>query len=284
MSLKQIFCRSGYGIFLFCSLLLWSHVQAQTQTKIVTLSPVVAEWVSEILGKEEAEKEMVGVSEYSNYPQYLERVPTVGPYPQIQEEKVLRLKPTLVIASSEYNRVEQIEKLKKLKLNIVILPKEKFNEMEPWIKLLGDALHQPEKAKVAIEKWKNGIRIIDTKMSMAKIQNKRAFIQVQDNPIIAVGGDGFLNDAFEKIGYQNIYKDLKQAYPKISRESVLKENPDYIFILDLVQKEDEFKKSKQKWENYKELQAVQNGAIKMISGNDFARCTLRLLKALQQII
>ena len=94
----------------------------------------------------------------------------------------------------------------------MILPKEKFNEMEPWIKLLGDALHQPEKAKVAIEKWKNGIRIIDTKMSMAKIQNKRAFIQVQDNPIIAVGGDGFLNDAFEKIGYQNIYKDLKQGF------------------------------------------------------------------------
>ena len=268
----------------FFSVFFVTSVRADEATRYVTLSPVIAEWVSEILGQNEIEKKLVGVSEYSQYPKFLEKIKTIGPYPQIQVEAVLKLKPTLVLASSEYNRADQIEALKKLKLKVEVLPKETFSEMEAWILKLGQAISEPEKAKLAAKKWKQGIQYLETKLSMNTPRLKRVMIQVQDSPLIVVGGDSFLNEAFEKIGFQNIFKDMKQAYPKVSRESVLKENPEAIFILDLMVHEDEFAKTKVKWENYKKLKAVEDQQIKTIPGDDFARCSLRLLRGLQKLI
>jgi iron complex transport system substrate-binding protein len=243
--------------------------QAFAWNRIVTLNPMVSEWVAEIIGNEQAKKKLVGASEYSNYPEWVNQVPTVGPYPQIQIEKVLSLHPDLVIASIEYNRPDQIEKLKQLKLNVITLPKESFLEMDKWILELGKFLKEDQAASVLAEDWNKSLR------ELKAIRNKkRAFFQIQFLPLISVGGESFLNDSFKLLGFENIFEKIPQAYPKVSREAVLEKNPEKVFVFEMVKDHEDLEKIKLAW---------KKSDVQVLSGDDFSRCSRRLLRALKGI-
>ena len=223
------------------------------------------------------------MSEYSQYPEYLNGKEEIGPYPRINIEKVASLRPDLVLASSEYNLPDQIEQLKRLKLPDRILPAEKFSEMSAWILNLGEVLQEPKGALQAKNNWEEGIKALQLKRKQHLSSEKRILIEVQHSPLISVGGASFLNEAFLLVGDQNVFKDLKQAYPKVSKEAVLKENPDAIFILTLMGQENDFKTAADDWKSFPSLLAVKNHEIHSIPADDFARCSLRLLKALKQL-
>ncbi len=250
--------------------------------RIVTLAPVLSEWTAIILGEKAANDKIVGVSEYSQYPDFLKKKTEVGPYPRINIERVAALHPDLIIASSVYNRLDQIEQLKRLHLPVRILKAEKFSEMGTWIESLGEVLGEKAGALKAKKEWDDGVSAIRRKAG-PRVRQRRVFIEVQHQPLISVGGESFLSDAFGLAGYQNVYKDLKQDYPKVSKESVLKENPQVIFVLSLMGDQADFKSVEKDWQNFPSLTAVSTKQIHPISADDFARCSLRLLKALKEL-
>jgi iron complex transport system substrate-binding protein len=253
------------------------------EVRIVTLTPSIAEWSAEILGKDQALKVLVGVTEFSDYPAELKKIDRVGPYPQLNIEKIASLKPTLVIASSESTRTDQLEKLKRLHLPIEVMPAENFNSMEAWIKKLGQVLHEEKGGSAAAKKWSDGVTELKLILQKKKVQPRRMMIEVQDQPLMVVGGDSFLNPGFLLLGYRNIFADLKQSYPKVSREAVLKENPEVIFIMDFSGNPEDFKRAAEPWKKFAGLAATQKDQIRVISGDDYARCSLRLLNALKQL-
>lgn len=242
---------------------------AMAWNKIVTLNPMVSEWVAEILGNDRAKKVLVGASEYSNYPKWVSGIPTVGPYPQIQIEKVLSLHPDLVIASSEYNRPDQIEKLKQLKLNVLSMPKENFTEMGKWILELGKVLSEEQSARFLAEDWSKSL------LELKTVKNKKkAFFQIQFLPLITVGKDSFLNESFKLVGFENIFESIPQSYPKVSKESVLEKNPETVFVFEMVKDHEDLETIKMSW---------KKSEIQILNGDDFSRCSRRLLKALKGI-
>ncbi len=247
--------------------------EAFASKKIVILAPVISEWTAEILGQEQTLKQVVGVSEYSHYPDYLKKIQTIGPYPQLHIEKIASLHPDLVLGSSESNLSEQIEKLRRLHLNVVLLKKETFQGMSEWIKELGKALEADASATQVAKHWLLAVGKLKVKHHPAK----RMLIEVQDEPLITVGGGSFLNDAFSSVGYQNIFSALPQSYPKLSREAVLKEKPDVIFVMNVMGSDDSFEISKAKWKRFLKSDVIS------ISADDFARCSFRLLKGIEAL-
>jgi ABC-type hemin transport system substrate-binding protein len=244
-----------------------------TYSRIITLAPVLSEWTAEILGQAESEKKLLAVSEYSLYPAYLKKIPTIGSYAVLNVEAIARLKPDLIIASSEYNRPEQLDQLKRLHLPIEILPGEKFAAMPDWIRALAHLLHSESAGKSLAKRWEIEVKTLASK----KAKTVRFFLEIQHQPLITIGGTSFLNDAFAVIGYENIFHSLSQAYPKVSKESVLKENPDLMLIMDLSGAPSEtFKTAEGDWKKY-------GKTSKMISDDEFARCSFVLLKALGKL-
>jgi ABC-type Fe3+-hydroxamate transport system substrate-binding protein len=79
------------------------------------------------------------------------------------------------------------------------------------------------------------------------------------------------------VGYENIFKTLAQAYPKVSKEAVLKKKPDQIFIMDLTGNAADFVESKADWKKY-------GYDAKIVSGDEFARCSFLLLKGLRGLL
>jgi iron complex transport system substrate-binding protein len=251
-------------------LLLVSSNLAVASSRIISLNPMISEWSAQILGKDRALKTLIGASEYSHYPDYLKTVPTVGPYPSLQVEKILSMKPDLVIGSVEYNRPDQIEKLRKLKINIRMLPKEEFRNMGKWILELGEILGEKSAAKRLSDDWNR---------RAAGLANhgapKKVFHQIQFQPLITVGSASFIHDVFEKIGYLNVFSHLNQAYPKVSKEAVLAQSPDVVLVFEMVANAEDRRKISDAWRNSKVL---------FLSGDDFARCSPRLLSAVERMM
>ncbi len=238
--------------------------------RIVVLNPMIAEWSAEILGKEKTLKKIIGTSEYSNYPSYMKSVAAIGPYPNIQIEKILSLHPDLVIASSEYNRIDQIEKLKKLKLNVVTLPRESFHQMEKWILELGAALGEETAAKTVVLSWKKDLQEIKAPQK----KTKRAFFEIQYQPLITVGRDSFVNDSFKLVGIENIFETMPQSYPKVSKEAVLAKKPEIVFVFEMVKESEDLEKIKSTW---------KQSRVHILNGDDYSRCSPRLLKAIKGV-
>jgi ABC-type Fe3+-hydroxamate transport system substrate-binding protein len=262
--------RSPFLFFLMIGLwmMLWGN-PAHAIERIVALNPMVAEWAAEILGKEKALKKLVGASEFSHYPEFMKTVPTVGPYPNIQAEKVLSLKPDLVIGSVEYNRPEQIEKLVRLKLNVKLLPKEEFSNMKPWLISLGQMIGEEKKASDLATQWNQRI----LKLTHHG-KTKKVFLQIQFEPLITVGSSSFLNEIFKMIGFENIFQDVNQSYPKVSKEAVLEKRPDEVFVFEMVKNQEDLARVSKTWKKSK---------ITILNGDDFARCSFRLLNAAERL-
>jgi ABC-type Fe3+-hydroxamate transport system substrate-binding protein len=252
---------------------------AAPPTKIVALTPSLAEWTSEILGQDKTLDRLIAVTEYSNYPEYVSKVKTIGPYPKINIELVLKLKPDLVLAIEGLNSEDQLKQLERLNLKVIRFPQERFFILSEWIRSLGKELGESTAANRIADEWQNRLE----QLKLKKKNKLKVFVQIQDEPLVTVGSDSFLNDAFISIGYHNVFSDLKSGYPKVSRESVIERNPDKILILDLTGKNNEFEGFKKKWRQFISIEAVRRNQVTVISGDDFARCSFRLLRAIQDL-
>lgn len=256
-------------IFIFFTLSFLSQQSALGGERIIALNPMVAEWSAVLLGKEVVLKRMVGASEYSRFPDYLSALPTIGPYPHPQIEKIISLKPDLVLGSEEYNRQEDLGRIRKLGIPVMVLPKESFLGMPEWILGLGKILGAEPRAEKEARKWKSSMERL---RSIGK--GKRLFFQIQLDPLITVGSESFLNQAFHHLGFLNIFSDLKLSYPKVSREAVWIRNPESIMVLEMIRDPLERTRVKQAWKNTE---------IQFLDGDDFSRCSPRLLAALEKL-
>jgi ABC-type Fe3+-hydroxamate transport system substrate-binding protein len=250
--------------------------------RIITLSPNLAEWTAEILGPNAMMASVVGVSDYSNYPSWVSKIPSIGPYPKINIEKIIALKPTLILALQGSNSDDQLKQLERLKLKVVRLSQEDLSTLTVWIEKLGSALNQPERAKTVAGRWSQELE----KIKLLPKKNKTIFIQIQDDPLVTTGSESFLSQALQWVGYKNIFSDLNVGYPKVSRESVIERNPDEIIILDMLKTNDPSELNADRinrWKVFSTLSAVKKNKIRIVSGDDFARCSFRLLQAIQSL-
>ncbi len=261
--------------------------------RIVALNPLLSEWTAAVLGDDYSRTAIVGVSEYSHHPALLKSIPTVGPYSLVNIERVAALKPDLVLASEEYNRPDQLEQLRRLRLNLRVLPKERFAGFGEWITKLGDALGEPAGAKRERERWEKTLQETLAQAGpagasgpngSAAIKNNRSYlIEIQAEPLITAGKQSILTEALGAAGFRNVFDDLDSGYPKVSIEAVLRRNPEWIFVLTHGGEEATLAVAKKRWARFRALRAVRAGRVVALSGDDFARCSLRLLNALKQL-
>lgn len=247
--------------------------------RVVSLAPVISEWTAEILGPARVKASLIGVSEFSDYPESVQGIQTVGPYPRLNIEKIASLRPDLVLASAEYNLKPQLDQLMRLKLQVKVLPKERFRNFGPWIRELGTALGEPKGAKMAEARWKKAFYDLGAKRK----SRIRYFLEVQHAPLIAVGGGSFITEALARVGFDNVMGDLQSGYPKVSLESVIARRPEAIFVLDHGKGGSDFESARTDWARFPSVPAVSKGRIEILPGDDFARCSLRLLIALKRL-
>lgn len=186
--------------------------------KIISLVPSITKTLFD-LGLDH--HDLVGRTKFCIHPaEKLKDIPIIGGTKNINIDKILALKPDLIIANKEENVKEQVEELAQyFRVWVSDIANLKDNENFLWE--LGMVLKKRSEA----EKINKEITAIFDNFKENK--PKKAAYLIWQNPLMTIGGDTFINEILEKIGFENIFKDHKR-YLEINLEDI--KNADYLFL------------------------------------------------------
>ncbi|HQJ95322.1 MAG TPA: helical backbone metal receptor [Syntrophorhabdaceae bacterium] len=220
---------------------------------IISLSPVITEGLY-LLGMGD---NIIGVTIYCQRPSQAKDKQKVGSVVDVNVEKIVNLKPDIVFAMSHTN-TKDIKKLRDTGINVITfdIPKT-FERLCEIFLALGKTIGKEKEAIHIVNASKR--KVSDIRKKTSGLQKQKVFIQIGAKPLFAATDDSFVNDYIEFSGGINIFKDAGSGL--ISREEVLKRNPDIILIATMgVAGKDEQKI----WHRYKMINAVWNNRIYLV--------------------
>lgn len=194
--------------------------------RIVVLDPATVEMIY-MLG---AEDKIVGVANLERSKVWPEekvaKLESVGTFIKPSLEKIIALKPDLVITSAltddnlnnglKSNNIEA----KRIQANSI---EEIFTNFMEVAKMLGK---ENEANKIIAEKRAK----LEEIKKMAAINKKGLFV-MSASPLMVFGNDNLPNDIMKLLNIKNIAENQKGRNPIVTPEFIIKENPDMIITL-----------------------------------------------------
>jgi iron complex transport system substrate-binding protein len=193
--------------------------------RIVTLSPAIAEIVSG-LGET---RDIVGVSDYTLYPETLSLRPKVGGYTTLSLERTLALKPTLVIGLEHQKTF--LSKLEHFGIRTKALQLESTQEIKSSIFQLGELLQHPQEARGLIEAIDYAKENAPRNEDNASVLIVFASSSSLSRGVYVAGHDLFFEEILESCGTHNAYSDDFYAQPVLTPEGIIAADPDRVLLL-----------------------------------------------------
>ncbi|WP_433231781.1 ABC transporter substrate-binding protein [Actinomadura formosensis] len=193
--------------------------------RIVSLSPTHTETLFAI----GAGSQVVAVSDYSNYPANAPRTKLSGFKPNA--EAIIKYRPDLVVLSDDMDGI--VKALEKVKVPVLLEPAAaNMDETYDEINDLGQATGHTAEAKKLTGDMRAEIQ--QTVAAAAKAKG-RTYYHELDPQLHSVTSKTFVGQVYGLFGLQNVADKADKAaggYPQLSREHVLKQDPDLIFLAD----------------------------------------------------
>jgi iron complex transport system substrate-binding protein len=243
------------GVFL----LLAFFYQPVFAERIITLAPALTEMVF-ALGKG---GDIVGNTNFCNYPEAAKTIPRVGGHMDINLELIIAKKPDVIFLYTEaYNKLKIMEN----RTRLVAVKHTSLGDVYDGIEAVAKALEVEKEGKrliAGIKKRLEGIR----KRAGGKKRPKVLLI-IGRNPdkltnMYIIGARDFLNQLIAAAGGENAYTgDIN--YPSVSIESVAEMKPGVIIELSAFNEGIEDERVIATWQKFPFIPAVKNGKIKII--------------------
>jgi iron complex transport system substrate-binding protein len=235
--------------------------------RIVSLAP----HLSELLFAAGAGAALVGTAAYSDYPAAVRRVPTIGDSSAIDIERVVALKPDVVLAWRSGNPAGTITKLEQLGLRVLVTEPGTLEAVADQIVLLGRvAGTEAEAAKTANRLRKNIAALRHEYQGRRPVS---VFYEVWHAPLMTVNGKQVISEVIAMCGGKNIFAGLKPLVPRVSIEAVLAADPEAIVTAS----DQPAAEALSDWLPWKQLRAVRNGNLVTLPPDEISRPTPRLL-------
>ncbi|WHY79668.1 ABC transporter substrate-binding protein [Neobacillus sp. WH10] len=247
--------------------------------KIVSLMPSNTE-IAYSLG---LGKEVVGVSDFDNYPEDVLKKEKVGGQ-DINLEKIISLKPNLVLAhaSSAHNSTEGLQQLKDAGISVLVVnDAENFDQVYDSIRMIGKATGETKKADEIIKGMKDDLAKIIAKTKDIKMK-KKVFVEVSPAPEIYTSGKNtFMDEMLSVINAENIAND-QEGWVKIDQEAMIKRNPDVVITTYgyYVKNPTEQVLSRQGWES---VNAVKNKQVIDVDSDRVTRSGPRIVEGVEEL-
>lgn len=251
-----------------------TDIKTKEPLRIVALAPHIVEMLFDI----GAGDKIVGAVAYSDYPDAALDIPRVGGYHGMQVEKILALKPDLVLVWQSGNKASDIETLERLGLNIAKSHPKQIADVAQEIRYFGgltNTIVKAEKIALAFEEKLNRIKIENQQKKPLK-----TFYQLWPEPMMTVNKTTWIHQLISVCQGKNIFADNPTSYPQISIENVMIAQPEVIILPD------EKSKKPQKlisWQNWPEIPAVKENNFMHVNADLLHRFSTRMLQGLEDM-
>lgn len=185
--------------------------------RVVSLIPSATELIFEV----GAGDRLVGVTANDTYPPQVAALPQVGDQ-TIDRERLLSLKPDLVVLDSEFNADHQT--YRRLGLPLLTLQSRRLADIPKNLRVLGQHLGLGDSGEAAAKRFESELEEIP------KLQVKQTvFVEIWGSPLMTVGSESLPNDLLGQLGLENAYADQK-GYFQVDPEDVVQRRPGIILL------------------------------------------------------
>ena len=193
--------------------------------RIITIAPNSAEIIC-ALG---AGDRIVGVSKFCVYPPELAERPRVGGLFDPDLEKIIALRPDLVVLRGHSESLERL--CYEAAIRVYQDPTESLADVETCIHELGTLLGRPAEAATLQERFRGRLEAV--RKRVAGRPRPRVLLTVWRPPdklatVLTAGRGTFLDQMIEIAGGANVFGHLDMAYPQVSVEAIIARRPDVI--------------------------------------------------------
>ncbi|MDS0787500.1 vitamin B12 ABC transporter substrate-binding protein BtuF [Proteus vulgaris] len=258
---------------LLCSLFWLNFAIAITPAdRVITLSPSATEmaYAAGMGGN------IVGVSAYSDYPEEAKNIEQVANWQGINIERILLLKPDLVIAWQGGNPQRPLDQLKALGIPIIYSDPQSIEEIADDLVTLSSYSHHPDIAIKNTQQLRQQYQMLQQQYAstISNHSKKKVFIQFGMQPLFTTSNSTLQSHITELCGGENIFANSPVAWPQVSREQVLTKQPDLIIFSG---KADQIPTVRAFW------QPQLTVPIIAIDEDSFSRPAPRIINAAQQV-
>lgn len=240
--------------------------------KIASGAPSITEVIYS-LGKD---KQLVGVTDYCNYPEDTKNKQVIGSYSGPNIEKLIELEIDMFISDKIDD--DTLKALNDAGITVVISTAKTYNDAFENIKFIGRILDASSKAEEVVSNMKNKEKEI-----LDKIGNESSvtvFYEIWHDPLQCAGPGSFMNDLITLAGGDNIAKDAKSAYAEYSIEKLIEADPQvYLSSDDGCKTVDDIKART----GYEEINAIKNNRVYLLNQDITSRPGPRIVDALELI-
>jgi iron complex transport system substrate-binding protein len=192
--------------------------------RVVSLAPNLTEIVFAV----GAGDRLIGVSDYSDYPEAAQSLPRIGGL-EVSAERVASLSPDLVLATPEGNAKGPVRALEAVGVPVLVVPGSSLNEVLQGIRLVGRRLGHAREGEALARKLDSRRREVRSRGSGRP--RPASVLLIWPDPAQAAGGSTFLDDVLTEAGARNLLGD-RPGWPVLSPEWLASEPIDVLVIPD----------------------------------------------------
>ena len=187
--------------------------------RIVSLLPSLTESVC-ALG---ACARLVGTDRYSNEPDAVRKLPKLGGLEDAQVERIVALRPDVVLAAPA---ARVIERLETLGLKVLVLESRNRADVQHTLTVLAQAIGEPARADMLWAQIDARTRAAAARVPTS-VRGLRVYFEVDATPY-AAGTGSFIGETLRQLGLANIVPAELGPFPKLNPEYVVRAQPDVV--------------------------------------------------------
>ena len=183
--------------------------------RIIALAPHIVESLYAI----GAGEQIIGTTAHADYPKAAENILRVGSYARLQIERIIQLKPDVIIAWKTGNPMDDLARLEKYQFKVVYSHPQTLEDVANELIMLGKITGREVVANSVAKKYLLNLQKIKQKYAT---QNKvRVFYELWSRPLRTVANKAWPQQQIELCGASNPFADAQDDYPSVGLEQVL---------------------------------------------------------------
>lgn len=242
--------------------------------RIVSLAP----GDTEILFALGLDEEIVGVTDYCDWPEKAKEKEKIGGFSTPNIEKVVALNPDIVFGAGGVGEKAALA-LEKLGIKVFVIDVKTIDELLAKIKDTGKLLGKTNEAENLVDSLSKRIEVIKDKVgSLSENQRPKVYVEIWSDPLMTAGTDTFIHNIVELSGGKDAI-EIKGEFPTINAEAVIGANPDVILLPVHGKTDVDEIYNRPGWQA---IEAIKNKRVYQVNPDTNVRPGPRLIDALEE--
>lgn len=187
--------------------------------RIVTLLPSLTETVCAL----QACAKLVGVDRFSNWPASVDKLPKLGGLEDTQIERIVSLKPDVVLAAGSSRAIDRLEALG---LRVVALEPKSLQDTQRVIGKIAEVLGDADAGSALWQRLNVRIDAAAARVPNS-LRGQKVYVEVASAPY-AAGESSFIGETLARLGMGNAVPAALGPFPKLNPEYVVRAQPDIV--------------------------------------------------------